>query len=88
MTHDELIEKTRAGLRWVLADIEPGTRVHELTDEEVEELARAAERVIAPAVLEEAANAADWTPCAVPGCPSFCDDSARAIRAMKTRYEQ
>ena len=29
MTHDEMIEKTRAGLRWVLVDIEPGTRVHE-----------------------------------------------------------
>lgn len=40
MTDDEMIEKTRAGLRWVLADIEPGTRVHELTDEEVEDLAR------------------------------------------------
>lgn len=78
MTHDELIEKTRAGLRWVLADIEPGTRVHELTDEEVEELARAAERVIAPAVLEEAREA--WT--------DNWYDFQDHIDALKTRYEQ
>ena len=87
MTHDELIEKTRAGLRWVLADVEPGTRVHELTDEEVEALARAAISVIAPAVLEEAMDAVvgyvhpDYEQ--LPGAPF----ATTAIRALKTRYE-
>ena len=78
MTHEEMTEKTRAGLRWVLADVEPGTRVHELTDEEVEELARAAIRVIAPAVLEGAREA--WTD----NWYAFRD----RIDAVKTRYEQ
>ena len=83
MTHDEMIEKTRAGWRWVLADIEPGTRVHELTDEEVEDLARAAIRVIAPAVLEEAIDKLYIIESDVDRM-----DTRAAIRAMKTRYEQ
>ena len=89
MTHDELIEKTRAGLRWVLADVKPGTRVHELTDEEVEELARAAIRVIAPAVLEEVAYCAAATNANCYGDPTdVYETMIDAIRAMTTRYEQ
>ena len=82
MTHDELIKKTRAGLRWVLADVEPGTRVHELTDEEVEDMARAAIRVIAPAMLEEAIDKLYII-------ESDADrmDTRAAIRALKPRYE-
>lgn len=79
MTHDELVEAVRGGLRLVLADIEPGTRVHELCDAEVEDLARAAIRVIAPAVLKEAISTAVW---------DYADTTAEKLRALKTRYEQ
>lgn len=82
MTHDEIIEATAQSMRdaygvacgevwvkWAEAD--------ERKKNEWRQIARAAIREIAPAVLEEAAEEA-----------SIAWDAVNAIRAMKTRYEQ
>ena len=84
MTHDKLIEAVAKRLDHKLNYlVERDTLACDLTKAELLDLARAAIRLIAPAVLEEAAyewsdDDQEWTG----------PEVATAIRAMKTRYEQ
>ena len=82
MTHDEMIEAVAQSMRdaygvacgevWV-----KWTEADERKKNEWRQMARAAIRVIAPAVLDEAAEEA-----------SIAWEAVNAIRAMKTRYDQ
>ena len=84
MTHDKLIEAVAKRLDHKLNYlVERDTLACDLTKAELLDLARAAIRVIAPAVLEEAIGEL----CII---ESDADrmDTRYAIRAMKTRYEQ
>ena len=102
MTHDEMIEAVAERLDHKLNYlVERDTLACDLTKAELLDLARAAIRVIAPAVLEEAAREADQQ--AAHAKRLAMEDQmtdtrvvtlmaserlATAIRALKTRYEQ
>ena len=89
MTHDEMIEATKQALADT-TNFDGDRLASHFSDSELDDMARAAIRVIAPAVLEEAAimmtptnPKSDWTDYAR-NKARWADD----IRAMKTRYEQ
>lgn len=96
MTHDEMIEAVAQSMRdaygvacgevWV-----KWTEADERKKNEWRQMARAAIRVIAPAVLDEAARIAP-AKIRAEGCETVGQWERRAlreaIRAMKTRYEQ
>ena len=89
MTHDELIEAVNQALANT-TDFDGNRLASHFSDSELDDMARAAIRVIAPAVLEEAAimmtptnPKSDWTDYAR-NKARWADD----IRALKTRYEQ
>lgn len=82
MTHDEMIEVVAKAMSEVEAHDGGGTLAEHIHQSEFPDLARAAIRMIAPAVLEEAAyewsdDDQEWTG----------PEVATAIRAIKTRYE-
>ena len=77
MTHDELIEAVAIDVGKILISPSFDPFIHPANYNLARKIARAAIRVIAPAVLEEAAEEA-----------SIAWDAVAAIRAMKTRYEQ
>ena len=90
MTHDEMIEAVAKRLDHKLNYlVERDTLACDLTKAELLDLARAAIRVIAPAVLEEAAKFLEQETQYWPD-PAYGSMLAyvQAIRAMKTRYEQ
>ena len=89
MTHDELIEAVARAIGDT-TDFDGDRMASRYADSELRDMARAAIRVIAPAVLEEAAimmtptnPKSDWTDYAR-NKARWADD----IRAMKTRYDQ
>lgn len=97
MTHDELIEAGGMAIFEVSPDRKAGAwlEAHFQTRAKYRDLARAAIRVIAPAVLDEATNLADGhLPLGYMSerersyCNEHGEEIAHAIRAMKTRYEQ
>ena len=90
MTHDELIEAVAKRLDHKLNYlVERDTLACDLTKAELLDLARAAIRVIAPAVLDEAAYCAAATNANCYGDPTdVYETMIDAIRALKTRYEQ
>ena len=77
MTHDELIEAVAIDVGKILISPSFDPFIHPANYNLARKIARAAIRVIAPAVLEEAAEEA-----------SIAWDAVAAIRAMKPRYEQ
>ena len=89
MTHDEMIEAVAKAIGDT-TDFDGDRMASRYADSELRDMARAAIRVIAPAVLEEAAimmtptnPKSDWTDYAR-NKARWADD----IRAMKTRYAQ
>ena len=95
MTHDELIEQTARALAGPLHDemVLAGNPIGEPVEYPrwmlFQQDARAAIRVIAPAVLEEAVYCAAATNANCYGDPTdVYETMIDAIRALKTRYEQ
>ena len=91
MTHDEMIEAVAKAMSETETHDGMGTLADHIYPSEFPDLARAAIRVIAPAVLEEAARIAP-AKIRAEGCETVGQWERRAlreaIRAMKTRYEQ
>ena len=82
MTHDELIEAVARAIGDT-TDFDGDRMASRYADSELRDMARAAIRVIAPAVLEEAIDKLYIIESDVDRM-----DTRAAIRAMKTRYEQ
>lgn len=85
---DELVEAVEAAIRQALSDYAPWKAKPADFIEEAKVSARAAIRVIAPAVLEQAAKEADDRGCEFTGLREgvMFDQLARAIRALKEGY--
>ena len=83
MTHDELIEAVAIDVGKILISPSFDPFIHPANYNLARKIARAAIRVIAPAVLEEAIDKLYIIESDVDRM-----DTRAAIRAMKTRYEQ
>lgn len=91
MTHDEMIEATKQALANT-TNFDGDRLASHFSDSELDDMARAAIRVIAPAVeretLDRAATEAWSTMNGAVGLCECADCVSQNIRAMKTRYEQ